>query len=45
MEEYEKGKVNIDEDIYFCPECDEEIKLSDWVPFTYEKTIKINNKN
>lgn len=41
MEKYEKGKVAIDGDICICPECGEEIDLNDWVPFTYEKTVKI----
>jgi hypothetical protein len=45
MEEYENGKVNIDKDVYVCPDCGEEIEVSDWMPFTYEKTIKINAKN
>lgn len=35
MEEYEEGKT------YICPECGEEIDLSDWAPVTTEKTFQI----
>ena len=35
LDEYEEGKT------YTCPECGEEIDLSDWAPITTEKTYKI----
>ena len=35
MDEYEVGKV------YTCPECGEELDLSDWAPIITEKTIQI----
>lgn len=35
MSEYEDGKT------YICPECGEEIDLSDWAPVTTEKTFQI----
>lgn len=35
MEEYEEGKI------YICPECGEEIDLSNWAPITTEKTVQI----
>ena len=33
--QYEEGKT------YICPECGEEIDLSDWAPVTTEKTFQI----
>ena len=35
LDEYDEGKT------YPCPECGEEIDLSDWAPITTEKTFKI----
>lgn len=35
MDEYEEGKI------YICPECEEEIDLSAWLPIVAENTIEI----
>ncbi len=41
MEDYENGVLHIVGNTYVCPACGDETDLSDWLPTTSQKTIKI----
>ena len=41
MEDDEEGNIYIECDTHVCPECGEEVDLSDWLPVITEKTFQI----